>query len=81
MNSYTLKMFNTGQVTLPKSWRDKWNTKHFIAKETKNGLLIEPINERREEAVFYENEKEMGLIFPDGMDPQKLIDVIKKIDG
>jgi bifunctional DNA-binding transcriptional regulator/antitoxin component of YhaV-PrlF toxin-antitoxin module len=33
--TYTLKLFNTGQVTLPKSWREKYNTKNFIALETK----------------------------------------------
>ncbi|MDR1987812.1 MAG: AbrB/MazE/SpoVT family DNA-binding domain-containing protein [Candidatus Peribacteria bacterium] len=32
--NYTLKLFNTGQVTLPKSWRDKYNTNNFLAIET-----------------------------------------------
>jgi bifunctional DNA-binding transcriptional regulator/antitoxin component of YhaV-PrlF toxin-antitoxin module len=41
--NYTLKLFNTGQVTLPKSWRDKYNTNNFLAIETQKWLLIQPI--------------------------------------
>ena len=43
MQSYTLKSFNSGQVTLPKKWRDQFDTSLFIAEETKEGLLIKPI--------------------------------------
>ncbi|MCQ4138778.1 hypothetical protein NOM92_02600 [Chryseobacterium sp. EO14] len=43
MKSYTLKSFNSGQVTLPKKWRDQFDTDLFIADETKEGLLIKPI--------------------------------------
>jgi len=32
--NYTLKSFNTGQITLPKKWRNKFDTKNFIATET-----------------------------------------------
>lgn len=39
----TLKEFGTGQVTLPKEWREKFETRHYLARETKYGLLIEPI--------------------------------------
>lgn len=77
---YSLKMFNTGQITLPKSWRKKFDTKYFLAKETANGLLIQPIRED-EDVISYENTEESGLIFPKGMDPQKIIDKIKEIDG
>jgi len=31
---YTLTSFNTGQITLPKKRRDKFQTKNFIAEET-----------------------------------------------
>ncbi len=80
MNQYTLNMFNTGQVTLPKGWRSKFNTKHFLAEETKEGLLLKPIL-KKEDVVFYENETSVGLFFPNGIDPQVLIDKIKEIDG
>jgi len=32
--NYTLKSFNTGQITLPKKWREKFETKNFMAIET-----------------------------------------------
>ncbi len=80
MASYTLKKFNTGQITLPKRWRDKYDTSNFIGKETKDGLLIKPILEGKE-VVFYENDDEKGLVFPKGYDPQKIIDTLQKMDG
>ena len=40
---YTLNMFNTGQVTLPKKWRDQFQTNKFIARSEGNRLIIEPI--------------------------------------
>jgi bifunctional DNA-binding transcriptional regulator/antitoxin component of YhaV-PrlF toxin-antitoxin module len=40
-----LKEFGRGQVTLPKKWRDRFNTKVYIAKETSQGLLIVPFND------------------------------------
>jgi hypothetical protein len=81
MSTYTLKLFNTGQITLPKAWRDKQKTKHFIARETKKGLLIEPIKDEDIEVIPYETDKEVGLIFPKGIDPRILINKIKEIDG
>ncbi len=80
MNTYTLKMFNTGQITLPKAWREKFKTKHFIAEQTDKGLLIKPILPE-EEVVYYENDESCGLFFPKGVDPQVLIDKIDEIDG
>ena len=80
MNTYTLKMFNTGQITLPKAWRKKYKTKHFIAEQTKQGLLIKPILSG-EDAVYYENEEGYGIVFPKGVDPQVIIDKMKEMDG
>lgn len=40
---YTLNMFNTGQVTLPKKWREQFQTNKFIARSEWNRLIIEPI--------------------------------------
>lgn len=77
--NYTLKVFNTGQITLPKKWRDKFTTKNFIAEETPEGLLIKPIE--KDEIVYYENDKEFGIYCEKGMDPQVLISAIKKMHG
>lgn len=80
MKSYTLKMFNTGQITLPKAWRSQFDTLHFIAEQTDKGLLIKPIMPD-EEVVYYENDESRGLFFPKGIDPQVIIDKMKEIDG
>lgn len=80
MQNYTLTMFNTGQITLPKQWRTRFDTRHFTAEETEKGLLIKPIL-NADDPIFYENEESFGLIFPKGIDPQALIDKIKEIDG
>jgi len=53
--TYTLKLFNTGQVTLPKKWRDKQNTKNFVAEETTQGLLIKPLSQNLTDTIYYEN--------------------------
>lgn len=80
MAVHSLKMFNTGQITLPKSWRERFKTKHFVAKETKKGLLIQPMLQD-EDVIYYEDEGGCGLHFPKGVDPQILINMIEEIDG
>jgi len=77
--TYTLTMFNTGQVTLPKKWRNKFETKKFIAKETPEWLLIKPLVE--DNSVFYENEEWFGVYSPAGMDPEQIISEIKKLQN
>jgi hypothetical protein len=44
MISQTLSLWTNGAITLPKKWRDKFPTKHFMAQENKRGNLeISPI--------------------------------------
>ncbi|MDD3663156.1 MAG: AbrB/MazE/SpoVT family DNA-binding domain-containing protein [Candidatus Pacebacteria bacterium] len=54
---YTLKSFNTGQITLPKKWRDKFKTSIFTAEERNGGLFIKPIVEDSKQVVYYENKE------------------------
>ncbi|MCF2221046.1 AbrB/MazE/SpoVT family DNA-binding domain-containing protein [Chryseobacterium sp. PS-8] len=62
---HSLKMFNTGQITLPKAWRSKYNTQNFIARETSEGLLITPLVAKETTSGYYENGEESGIYFPD----------------
>jgi len=72
----TLKIFGTGQVTLPKIWREKFKTDHFVAQETSEGLLIKPLVE---DGFFYELEDgEFGLNFPLGLDAKTVLNNLKK---
>ena len=54
-NMYTLSMFNTGQVTLPKKWRSQFRTNKFIAKEDGKKLILEPLEEVLPEGLRDEN--------------------------
>jgi len=77
---HTLKMFNTGQITLPKKWREQHKTSHFVAEETAAGLLIKPLT-TEQNTVFYETKDGFGLYFEEGIDPQLLVDRIRELDG
>lgn len=79
MNTYTLKLFNTGQVTLPKAWRDKWDTRNFLAEDTEEGLLIKPI-QQADDVVYYEDKHGFGIYSKKGIDPNKIIEAIKKLN-
>lgn len=77
--NYTLKVFNTGQITLPKKWREKYATKNFLARETKEGLLIQPIQD--EGVTYYEDKNGFGIYSESGIDPETLIKKIKKLQN
>jgi len=76
--SYTLKMFNTGQITLPKRRRSKFNTENFLAEEKNWALIITPILSSEENIVYYEDKDWFWLHFPDWIDPKQLISDIEK---
>ncbi|OGJ42798.1 hypothetical protein A3B60_00965 [Candidatus Peregrinibacteria bacterium RIFCSPLOWO2_01_FULL_39_12] len=72
-------MFNTGQITLPKSWRTKYKTNKFVAEEIKDGLLIKPLV--KDETVYYEDKNGFGIYCESGLDMEKFKQAIKKMDG
>jgi len=76
---YTLSMFNTGQITLPKKWRAKFDTKNFIAEETNDGLLIKPL--AKDETVFYQDKNGFGIYCDKGLDTEKILKTIEKLNG
>lgn len=77
--NYALSMFNTGQITLPKKWREKFDTKKFLAEETEEGLLIKPLT--KNETVYYEDDKGCGIYCEKGLDADKILKTIKKLNG
>ena len=79
MNTYTHKLFNTGQITLPKSWRTKFKTKNFVAKETSEGLLIQPLRDKK--IVYFKNKQGYGLYCEDGLPVDDIVYKIKEIHG
>lgn len=73
-----LKVFGTGQITLPKSFRDKFDTEYFIGEETQGGFLIKPLVK----VNYYEDEKgNFGLNFPTGIEASELLKELKKVNA
>lgn len=79
--NYPLKMFNSGQITLPKKWREQYDTHSIIAEETSEGLLIKPIltNSPSERSIetFIENFKVQ--VAKQGFTEKEIDEVIAKI--
>lgn len=81
---YTLSMFNTGQVTLPKKWRSQFNTNKFIARPKGNTLVLEPIETdvpeglKDENIEFFEDEKGINIKFKKGVRAGDLVDYMEK---
>jgi len=73
MVNTTLTLWGNGAVTLPKKWRERYGTKHFLAKENESGhLVIMPIMDME----YYEDEDgTCGLRFPHGIHPTALIEL------
>jgi len=79
MISETLSLWANGAVTLPKQWRERYNTKHFIAKENKHGNLeIIPIVD----AEYWEDDKgNFGLRFPHGIEASEFLELWQKYEA
>jgi len=74
-NITTAKIFGTGQITLPKKWREKIATKNIIIEEVPQGLLIKPLTQ----SYFYEiDDENFGVNFPLGVKASKLAQDLKK---
>jgi len=75
MISKTLNLWANGAVTLPKKWRERYKTKHFLARENKRGNLeISPIVD----AQYWEDDKDnFGLRFPTGIEAGEFLKLWK----
>lgn len=51
MQTTVLKLFGTGQVTLPKKWRTQFKTKYYTAMIEDNKIILMPLEE---EKVFFD---------------------------
>lgn len=89
MDLTILKMFGTGQITIPKEWREKFKTNSFFAILRKNSIVIKPVPEipemTKEEWEAEENEGHWTTVFSavrdnkgKGIPLDALMKVIKK---
>ena len=81
--TYTLSMFNTGQITLPKKWRVNQSTNKFTAEETKEWLLIKPIKINDFSSLTDKNITltDESISFKKPVNAQLLAELLKKING
>ena len=75
-----------GQITIPLTIREKYHIskKTPVLIEDKGGgiITLQIMNMVDYDTIaYYENEKEFGLHFNKGIDPEILLKAIKKIDG
>ena len=79
--NYTLKLFNTWQVTLPKKWRKQFDTNNFIAEENSEWLLIKPLINNNIKTCFYKNKEWFGIFNENWIDSELLIAKIKNLQN
>lgn len=84
--AYTTISTGKGQITIPAQIRKKYKidaeTPLVIEDTGKGTITIKVMHLIDHDAItFYENEKEIGLTFKNGIDPEVLIRAIRKIDG
>ena len=78
MISETLNLWENGAVTLPKEWRNRYGTKHFLAKENEKGyLVIMPIMDIE---YYEEDDGTVGLRFPTGIEAGELATMMQKAE-
>ena len=84
--TYTALPSLKGQVTIPLEIREKYriskNTPLVVEDHGKGVITIKVMKMIDHDAIEdYENEEGIGLRFHKGIDPKKLIQAIKEIDG
>ncbi|MEK7523557.1 MAG: AbrB/MazE/SpoVT family DNA-binding domain-containing protein [Patescibacteria group bacterium] len=79
MSSRVIKSTSQGQITLPKSWREKFKTDNFILQIESNQIVIKPVRieemETEEEILFDAERDNKGK----GASPDEIIRLLKKI--
>ncbi len=68
------KVFGSGQVTLPKSWRTKVKTSTVSIREKNGELLIAPLKSKKERVIF--DSADFGQ--PKGIEINKFLAALKK---
>jgi bifunctional DNA-binding transcriptional regulator/antitoxin component of YhaV-PrlF toxin-antitoxin module len=77
MTSRVIKSTERGQITLPKSWRDNFDTDSFIVEMHNNKLIVMPIDlskKMEEEVIFDADRDNEGK----GISPDQIIKALKK---
>lgn len=75
-----------GQITIPVPLRKKYHITQqtpIILEDSGGGVITLKVMQLvdYDAIAYYENKKEFGLAFKNGIDPKVIIDAIKDIDG
>lgn len=74
-----VKSTSKGQITLPKSWRDQFNTDDFLMQIGENLITIKPVDlaklQEEEDVIFDADRDNNGK----GVSPDEIIRMLKKI--
>lgn len=74
------KSTTKGQITLPKSWRDLFNTQHFLILPEEDRLVIKPLildDDSGYVSIFNADRDNDGK----GISAKKILKILKSIDG
>lgn len=78
MNSKAIKSTERGQITLPKNWRDNFDTDNYLMEMHEDKLIIMPLNLEQtvqEEILFDADRDNDGK----GITPNEIIKALKSI--
>ncbi|MFH1375933.1 MAG: hypothetical protein ABIH35_04670 [Patescibacteria group bacterium] len=73
MKTTIIKQFGSGQITIPKKWRDESKASAYRASKNGTKIILSPIKENDDEVEFYEDKNGFGLIFKKGISPEVLL--------
>lgn len=84
--TYTAIPSIKGQITIPSAIRNKYeisNETPMLVEDKGNGVITIRVMRLVEHGAieYYEDDKKAGITFKKGIDPQAVINAIKKIDG
>ncbi|MDA0376060.1 MAG: AbrB/MazE/SpoVT family DNA-binding domain-containing protein [bacterium] len=77
MGSKVVKSTSRGQITLPKTWRTRFNTDSYIVQMSDDMLVIKPLDIQSAEAeeVIFDADRDNG---GDGISVKDMLSILRK---
>ena len=84
MKSTILKQFGSGQITIPKKWREELKAPYFKATRRGHDIVLTPLETDNPNdpypALFHEDKNGCSLTFPKGIPAGEFLKRLKKAD-
>lgn len=80
MTSKVTRATTKGQITIPKEWRDQFNTDNFLLQMDRHTIVIKPIliEDLEAEEVVFDADRDNG---GKGVSPDEMIKMLRKIQN